>query len=84
MEEMPSAEARAPVLFVETEARRMPTGQGLSPDAQELLERIDELESIVRGFLAATDKLTHLEGSPRALADLSTWRQRARRLLDRG
>ena len=69
--------------MVGMEARRMPAGRESSSDAEELLERIEALESIVRAFLAATDELTHLEGSPRAIADLYAWRERARRLLDR-
>jgi hypothetical protein len=52
-------------------------------DEAALVARIDELEEIVRGFLRATDGLTHLEGAPRAIADLSAFRVRARALLRR-
>jgi hypothetical protein len=52
-------------------------------DEKALLEQIEELERIVRGLLYATDRLTHLEGAPRAIADLSEWRVRARTFLER-
>jgi hypothetical protein len=57
---------------------------GFNPDdEQALVERIDALESVLRGLLAATDGLTHLEGAPKVIADLSVWRLRARSLLAR-
>lgn len=58
-------------------------GGGFNPEDEEaLVERIDELESVLRGLLVATDGLTHLEGSPEVITGLSTWRLRARELLD--
>lgn len=50
-------------------------------DEKALVEQIEELERIVRGLLRATDRLTHLEGPPRAIAELSEWRVRARTFL---
>jgi hypothetical protein len=56
---------------------------GFNPEDEEaLVERIDELESVLRGLLVATDGLTHLEGSSEVINGLSTWRLRARELLD--
>ena len=52
-------------------------------DERALIEQIEELERIVRGLLHATDRLTHLEGAPRAIAELSEWRIRARAYLAR-
>jgi hypothetical protein len=50
-------------------------------DEKALIEQIEELERIVRGLLRSTDRLTHLEGAPRAIAELSEWRVRARTFL---
>jgi hypothetical protein len=50
-------------------------------DEKALIEQIEELERVVRGLLRATDRLTHLEGPPRAISELSEWRVRARTFL---